>query len=316
MDDKLVSSTIEIIVYSALTGEKEKVVKVSDDIWNHGNDDKGDPILRDNEANDIQVDAAGYVLRWRMSTNIGVSPAECWAVKLEDRSVKNILSATVEGLEGRFDYFGVYGDVVNGDGYLLSATSNGDEIYGKTVLRWRYVGGVLQPQDESDQIFITAYYPSSAVSNSYGTRVCPVNEDLFYMDAFSSFATLYNMDGTIADSFASIADEATRNAIQPMSAGNNGVAEFSLGGVNYAVYSISNQLDAIQTGLRLVSLNDAMEFSSMKLVYNLPPEGMGNISKPERKVLPRVVVAEAACIERIVVYWYRGGSVACDVGLS
>lgn len=85
-------------------------------------------------------------------------------------------------------------------------------------MRWRYVGGVLQPQDESDQIFITAYYPSSAVSNSYGTRVCPVNEDLFYMDAFSSFATLYNMDGTIADSFASIADEATRNAIQPMSA--------------------------------------------------------------------------------------------------
>ena len=191
VDDKLVSSTIEIIVYSALTGEKEKVVKVSDDIWNHGNDDKGDPILRDNEANDIQVDAAGNVLLWRMSTNIGVSPAECWAVNLEDGSVKNILSATVEGLEGRFDYFGVYGDVVNGDGYLLSATSNGDELYGKTVLRWRYVGGVLQPQDESDQIFITAYYPSSAVSNSYGTRVCPVNEDLFYMDAFSSFATLY-----------------------------------------------------------------------------------------------------------------------------
>lgn len=40
-----------------------------------------------------------------MSTNIGVSPAECWAVNLEDGSVKNILSATVEGLEGRFDYF-------------------------------------------------------------------------------------------------------------------------------------------------------------------------------------------------------------------
>lgn len=100
------------------------------------------------------MDAAGNVLLWRMSTNIGVSPAECWAVNLEDGSVKNILSATVEGLEGRFDYFGVYGDVVNGDGYLLSATSNGDELYGKTVLRWRYVGGVLQPQDESDQILL------------------------------------------------------------------------------------------------------------------------------------------------------------------
>ena len=77
-----------------------------------------------------------------------------------------------------------------------------------------------------------------------------------------------------------------------MSAGNNGVAEFSLGGVNYAIYSISNQLDAIQTGLRLVSLNDAMEFSSMKLVYDLPQKGLGNISNPERTVLPRVVVNE------------------------
>ena len=37
------------------------------------------------QANDIQVDAAGNVLLWRMSTNIGVSPAECWAVNLGRR---------------------------------------------------------------------------------------------------------------------------------------------------------------------------------------------------------------------------------------
>ena len=248
-----------------------------------------------------------------MTTNIGVSPAECWAVNLEDGSVKNILSTTVEGLEGRFDYCGVYGDVVNGDGYILSATSNGDELYGKTVLKWRYVGGKLQPQEESDQIFIQEYYPTAA-SNNYGTRVCPVDENLFYMDAFTAYATLYNMDGTIADSFASITDEEARKAIQPMSAGNNGVAEFSLGGVNYAIYSISNQLDAIQTGLRLVSLNEAMEFSSMKLVYDLPQKGLGNISNPERTVLPRVVVNEDAGIARIVIYCNRGGAVAYDFG--
>ena len=92
----------------------------------------------------------------------------------------------------------------------------------------RYVGGKLQPQEESDQIFIQEYYPTAA-SNNYGTRVCPVDENLFYMDAFTAYATLYNMDGTIADSFASITDEEARKAIQPMSAGNNGVAEFSLG---------------------------------------------------------------------------------------
>ena len=122
------------------------------------------------------------------------------------------------------------------------------------------------------------------------------------------------MEGTIADSFASITDEEARKAIQPMSAGNNGVAEFSLGGVNYAIYSISNQLDAIQTGLRLVSLNDAMEFSSMKLVYDLPQKGLGNISNPERTVLPRVVVNEEKGIARIIIDCNRGGAVAYDFG--
>ena len=106
----------------------------------------------------------------------------------------------------------------------------------------------------------------------WGFATIDVNNAVSYTH-LTAYATLYNMDGTIADSFASITDEEARKAIQPMSAGNNGVAEFSLGGVNYAIYSISNQLDAIQTGLRLVSLNDAMEFSSMKLVYDLPQKG-------------------------------------------
>ena len=317
ISNRVADNNIHVEVYNALTGEHIKSVQVSKDIWYRGKttDKDGNEVddISGFQANDIQVDAAGNVLLWRMTTNIGVSPAECWVVNLEDGSVKNILSTTVEGLEGRFDYCGVYGDVVNGDGYILSATSNGDELYGKTVLKWRYVGGKLQPQEESDQIFIQEYYPTAA-SNNYGTRVCPVDENLFYMDAFTAYATLYNMDGTIADSFASITDEEARKAIQPMSAGNNGVAEFSLGGVNYAIYSISNQLDAIQTGLRLVSLNDAMEFSSMKLVYDLPQKGLGNISNPERTVLPRVVVNEEKGIARIIIYCNRGGAVAYDFG--
>ena len=157
----LISNRVE--VYNALTGEHIKSVQVSKDIWYRGKttDKDGNEVddISGFQANDIQVDAAGNVLLWRMTTNIGVSPAECWVVNLEDGSVK-----TVEGLEGRFDYCGVYGDVVNGDGYILSATSNGDELYGKTVLKWRYVGGKLQPQEESDQIFIQEYYPEVEVT--------------------------------------------------------------------------------------------------------------------------------------------------------
>ena len=189
ISNRVADNDIHVEVYNALTGEHIKSVQVSKDIWYRGKttDKDGNEVddISGFQANDIQVDAAGNVLLWRMTTNIGVSPAECWVVNLEDGSVKNILSTTVEGLEGRFDYCGVYGDVVNGDGYILSATSNGDELYGKTVLKWRYVGGKLQPQEESDQIFIQEYYPTAA-SNNYGTRVCPVDENLFYMDAFTA----------------------------------------------------------------------------------------------------------------------------------
>ena len=153
ISNRVADNNIHVEVYNALTGEHIKSVQVSKDIWYRGKttDKDGNEVddISGFQANDIQVDAAGNVLLWRMTTNIGVSPAECWVVNLEDGSVKNILSTTVEGLEGRFDYCGVYGDVVNGDGYILSATSNGDELYGKTVLKWRYVGGKLQPQEES-----------------------------------------------------------------------------------------------------------------------------------------------------------------------
>ena len=168
ISNRVADNDIHVEIYNALTGEHIKSVQVSKDIWYRGKttDKDGNEVddISGFQANDIQVDAAGNVLLWRMTTNIGVSPAECWAVNLEDGSVKNILSTTVEGLEGRFDYCGVYGDVVNGDGYILSATSNGDELYGKTVLKWRYVGGKLQPQEESDQIFIQEYYPEVEVT--------------------------------------------------------------------------------------------------------------------------------------------------------
>ena len=52
----------------------------------------------------------------------------------------------------------------------------------------------------------------------------------------------------------------------------------------------------------------------MKLVYDLPQKGLGNISNPERTVLPRVVVNEEKGIARIIIYCNRGGDVGYDFG--
>ncbi len=310
---------VSVVVYNAATGEKLKTVKIDDAIWKRGTNEAGEEVASEWQANDIAVDDADNVLLWRMSLTAGNenNPPECYAVNLEDGSFKQVLSYPVPGMEGRFDYFDAKGDVVNGTGTILSGTSTGseNEAFGKTVLRWRFVGGQVQPMDDTDQIYIDAYYPAAATSNGTGTRVCIVNDDLFYLDGFNTYATLYNMsDGTIADSFGNIVDEATRTAVSPEATGNNGVAEFNNAGRNFVIYSSSNQLGVIPTALKLSSLNDNMEFSSMKLVYDLPKDGMGNVSVPERTLLPRVKNNETTGLSRIIVYCNRGGAVAYDFG--
>lgn len=316
-----IHTDIYIEIYDAKTGEHLKSLPIDKAIWDRGTkvDAEGNTVPNVSEwnANDIAVDDAGNVLLWKMIFNLGTGVPEVFAVDLETGGVKSIEINSIESAEGRFDYFAVSGDIVNGDGYILSPTSNGDETWGKTVAKWNYKGGKLVPTTLDDLIFITEYYPKAAVSNSTGTRVGIVNDDLFYLDGFNTYATLYNMaDGTIADSFGSIADAEVRKGIEPLATGNNGIAEFKNGGTNFAIFSISNQLQTPMTALRLVSLNDNMEFSSMKALYNVPKDGMGDISNGERTVLPKVISDPTTGLSRIVIYCNRGGAVAYDFGKS
>ena len=122
------------------------------------------------------------------------------------------------------------------------------------------------------------------------------------------------MDGTIADDFSKIADADMRTSVQPLAASNNGIAEFSIGDKNFAIFTISNQLQTPWTAMRLVSWDANMSFASMKPLYNLPKDGMGDISNGERTHVPAIHVNSTTGLARIVMFCGRGGAAAYDFG--
>ena len=181
ISNRVADNDIHVEVYNALTGEHIKSVQVSKDIWYRGKttDKDGNEVddISGFQANDIQVDAAGNVLLWRMTTNIGVSPAECWVVNLEDGSVKNILSTTVEGLEGRFDYCGVYGDVVNGEAVRIGLSFDVRII--PRIETFGYEGGFAYAQPVQGFLGNLGYYTGISGRDKYfdGIATWEVNRE-------------------------------------------------------------------------------------------------------------------------------------------
>ena len=316
--NRIAHNNIYIDVYSTTTGEKIKSVKISDDIWYRGKKTV-DGVEVDNvmefQANDIAVDDAGNVLLWKLLFNLGTGLPEVFAVDMETGNVKSVPLNSIEGAEGRFDCFGAYGDVVNGDGIIMTACNGSDEVWGTIAAKWIIKNGVLQPSTFDDLIVISEYYPQTAKSNGGPTRIKAISDDLFYLDAFSSFVTLYNMDGTMADNFGKITDPDLRAAVQPLNAGNNGFCEFSIGDKDFLTFSMCNQ-DKVtpMTATRLVSWDINKGFSSMSPLYTLPKDGMGNISNAERSHVPAVFIDKTTNLARIVIHCGRGGAVGYDFG--
>lgn len=234
----------QVLVYEAATGNLLKEVALPDTMFTI----KGTDGVRTQTglpANDIQIDDAGNILIANYTPNIYTSPYQIYMIDIDFSAgtvtnVKQILNYK-EPFEGeaapatlRLDYFGTHGDM-NGNGYIMSSVGGTVAGVGNTVLKWDVVNGVAT--DYFDQIIIKEYFPAAATGNDTGSRVTPLDENLFYLDGQSSFATLYDIDGNYVDGFKSIG---TSDFIKNATAGNNGVDEFMLGGKSFMVFSYRN----------------------------------------------------------------------------
>lgn len=298
----------QVLVYEAATGNLLKEVALPDTMFTI----KGTDGVRTQTglpANDIQIDDAGNILIANYTPNIYTSPYQIYMIDIDFSAgtvtnVKQILNYK-EPFEGeaapatlRLDYFGTHGDM-NGNGYIMSSVGGTVAGVGNTVLKWDVVNGVAT--DYFDQIIIKEYFPAAATGNDTGSRVTPLDENLFYLDGQASFATLYDIDGNYVDGFKSIG---TSDFIKNATAGNNGVDEFMLGGKSFMVFSYRNTTGTPASSWAIAEL-DLTGANPIKPLTAFPAAGMGTQQNGVRTALPRIeVIGDVA---HIFVYGCNNG---------
>ncbi len=182
----------------------------------------------------------------------------------------------------RTDYYDVMGDITR-EKAECNVMNAGTQV--ATIYRWHADQGsdTFEGGFEGDlSLEITAFYPETVTEWSYGptVKMCydpssetPYAGELFYVDGFNSVPALYDVTGSLLDSF-----EQVDKSLLPEN-GTNGVAEFTLDDRNFMVYSIA-QYSGTGHGCQanVVELGDGMAFAGMKKYWQIPADSLGQTS--------------------------------------
>lgn len=238
-------------------------------------------------CNDIQVDDAGNVIVFNMSTNLSGEAIRLWNINMETGEPTVVMELqNAEGLlDGyRVDYFAVKGDVTK-DAIVMFPVSSGN-----LVIRCDIKDGQLDDQKTGDYegykfsvIEIQQYAPESAADNGTGPRVAIIDNDYFYLDGFNSGASLYDMSGSLIESVYD-ADE----ACSLVNVGNNGVAEFTLNNKPFCAYVISNNTVTPAQAWKIIEMGEGPTFDGATYYWTIPANGIGANQNAVRTALPRI----------------------------
>ena len=210
---------------------------------------------------------------------------------------------------GRFDAFGVYGDV-NSDAIVMAADANSFYAY-----KWTITNGVAGAAEQID----CALEPSSdqsllikdgAVSvTNFGTapQIFPVDADYFYVDGWNTLPMLYDMDGMLADDF--INSPSGVNVVNnegdtcKMNVGHNGICEFQVGDDYFMVMAATNTVGTPASAFALYKFaNSSKSFSGIEPLWYFPANGMGSATNGFRTAVPSVEVSG----NKATIYLYAG----------
>lgn len=261
-------------------------------------------------ANDIAIDAAGNMFVANLITqkqefrisyiDISKSPVE-W---------ETILSITPE-TNTRLETFSVFGDVKDGDGFIMIPVSAS-----KTIWKYNVEEGVVADAPEK----ITINYTGSASSMSSQARIHIVSDSRFYVDGGTWDPALYGMDGKVIDGFQNntalaptVVDATTNKGKQ------NGVVEFELNGKYYLFTAYTCQNSDKPGQFALFEFKDSDKaFEDMTLLYRFPEAGMGAFSDGASlyATIPQVEIIKDGEKDkaRLYIYSWKNGYGIYDFG--
>ena len=237
-------------------------------------------------VNSIGRDNFGHV--WVMPFSEKKAEVPVYTLNVETGELTLVSTLSKGDKIARTDYYDVIGDITRekAECNIMSAAVNAATIY-----RWHADQGAEEFEGgfEGDlSLEITAFFPETVTNWSYApvVKMCydPASEtpyagELFYIDGFNSVPALYDVTGSIIDSF-----EAVDKALYP-EAGTNGVAEFTLDGRNFMVYSIA-QYSGTGHGCQanIVELGEGMSLGGMTKYWQIPADSLGQTSDGGNRV--------------------------------
>lgn len=237
-------------------------------------------------CNDIQVDDAGHVIVFNMSTSLSGEAIGLWSIDMATGEPTKVMELkNAQGLlDGyRVDYFAVKGDVTK-DAIVMFPVSSGS-----VAIRCDIKDGQLieQTGDYAGCTFkvieIQKYAPESAADNGTGPRIAIVDNDYFYLDGFNSGASLYDMSGSLIESVYDAPEECAL-----VNVGNNGVAEFTLNNKPFCAYVISNNVVTPAQAWKIIEMSEGPTFADATYYWTIPADGIGANSNAVRTALPRI----------------------------
>ncbi len=256
---------------------------------------------------DMKMDNAGNVLVSNLPT--GGGDFQVWSVDVATGAGTLVIDQTNNGggllkdlypnatVALRIDRIGVYGDITK-DAVIMAPISSGAEAF-----KWEISEGMWDYQASNIQL---------KMEGNLGTapQICPIEDDYFYVDGFSTYPMLFDGLGNLVDDFSTEAAAKLTIGLggKARAQGHNGVLEFEVNGDYYLIMAGDNTGGAAPSTFVLYKFKDENRaFAEMTQLYEFPYAGMGGVSNPQRTATPFAEVAADGKSVDLYVYTCENG---------
>lgn len=215
-------------------------------------------------CNTVTKDSKGNVCIANMSTRIDSVAIVINYIEMDTFYATPLCYLTCS-IGGRADNISIYGNVLSDKFYVFAAIKGTNK-----VVRWTVTGNSYT----SDVCTLQSFYPSSATDLGTAPLVTPITENDILVDGSSIYLTRYDFTtGQITDSFIE------KNTVAPAKASATGGMLFTLADNVYMAHAFNHYNNSTNpSNVQLISINEEIDFSTMKSMWTFPQSGLGKVS--------------------------------------